>query len=206
MERRFTSPAKLPIVLEQRGTDPPMICGYAAVFYDGTPDTQYQLYDDLVERIMPTAFDRACREDDCRALFNHNSDFILGRCVAGTLRLAVDGKGLRYEIQVPDTQWGKDVTASIKRGDVSDSSFAFQPRKQTWVKGKPTVREINDCQLYDVGPVTYPAYAGTTTGVRSMGDAEEARKALNQWRTEEGRAAAIIAQTRARARCVELGI
>src|SRR5215475_2335681 len=100
MERRFLASLSHPVKLEKRvGTDFPYCTGFAAVFYkDGDPDTEYQLYPDLVERIAPGAFDRAVREDDVRGLMNHDPNLLLGRTAAGTLKLSADATGLRYEI------------------------------------------------------------------------------------------------------------
>jgi HK97 family phage prohead protease len=187
MQRRFLSLADHPVKVEQRvGTEPPYLVGYAAPFYQrGNAGTEYQLYDDLVERIMPGCFDRALKEDDCRALFNHNVDFILGRASAGTMKLSVDKVGLRYEVQMPDTQTARDVMESIRRGDVTGSSFSFIPHEQKGMvhfkEGDRYVRELHSVRLFDVGPVTFPAYSGSTTGVRALDDPAEARKELEAW-------------------------
>lgn len=176
------------IKVETRADGGKMLTGYAAVFHrDGDAGTEYRLAPDVVERIAPTAFNRALQEKhDARALFNHDPNMLLGRAAAGTLRLSVDARGLRYEIDLPDTNVGKDVAASIARGDLSGSSFAFSIGKdgQRFEKGKEyDVRHILDVDLYDVGPVTYPAYEGTTTGLRS-GDCQDAIAAVDGWRKE----------------------
>lgn len=144
------------------------ILGYASVFYDGTEGTEYALWEDMKERIMPGAFDDALSNpDDVRGLFNHDPNQILGRTSAGTLALSVDAKGLFYEIEPGDTSFAHDVIESIKRGDVDGSSFAFRVLDEELKKqdGK-YVREITRVGLYDVGPVTYPAYEAATSGYR----------------------------------------
>jgi HK97 family phage prohead protease len=187
MERRMTPTGDVKV--ETRADGGQTLVGYAAVFYrDGDAGTEYRLGPDVVERIAPTAFNRALQEKhDARALFNHDPNMLLGRAGAGTLRLSVDARGLRYEIDLPETNVGKDVAASIARGDLSGSSFAFRingKAGQRFEKGKDyDVRQILDVDLYDVGPVTYPAYEGTTTGVRS-GDCSDAFDAVNEWRKE----------------------
>ena len=110
--------------IEKRDGQPTKIVGYAAVFYRyDDPGTQYELYSGHVERIQPGAFKRAIEEaDDVRGLFNHEPSQILGRTKSGTMRLSEDETGLRYEIDVPDTQVGRDVVTSIDRGDVTGSS------------------------------------------------------------------------------------
>lgn len=201
-ERRFTAQAAAVVRLDQRDGAPSKIAGYASVFYDGTDGTQYQLYDDMVERIMPGAFDRAIREDDVRALFNHDPNCLLGRSVSKTLSLSVDKKGLRYEIDPPATTVGKDVAESIRRGDLSGSSFAFVPTDVVWREvDKLLIREINAVQLWDVGPVTYPAYDASTAGMRaktsappelrSIGSADCVRDEAAKWRQRSGLAAKL---------------
>jgi phage head maturation protease len=72
---------------------------------------------------------------------------------------------------------GRDVVTSIDRGDLTGSSFAFLIRKQTWLEGgNEDIRQVDDVELVDVGPVTYPAYEGTSTGLRSEGNLDEVVK------------------------------
>ncbi len=180
MERRFLNIANC-VRLERRGTDPPTVTGYAAVFWvPDDPGTEYPLYEDVVERIAPGCFDRAVQEDDVRALFNHDPNCVLGRTTSGTLTLTVDGKGLRYTITPPNAPLTQGVIESIRRGDVTGSSFSFVVRKQNVVrqKGGPVVRELLDVQLFDCGPVTFPAYGSTTAAARALEDEAELRDAL----------------------------
>ncbi len=173
-----------PVTLEKRADGQQTLTGYAAVFYRaGSPGTEYVMWTDLVERIRPGAFDRALQErQDVRGLFNHGADCLLGRLSSGTLRLSVDDVGLRYEIDLPDTQTAKDVAALVSRGDLSGSSFTFGANKTEWDDtGTVSVRTLIDVDLYDVGPVTFPAYVGTSTAIRSQDreviDAERAELA-----------------------------
>jgi HK97 family phage prohead protease len=123
-----------------------------------------------------------------RALFNHDPNFILGRMLPGTLSLWTDPLGLRYSIKVPDTQAARDVLASIARGDVTGSSFSFlihadgaNYRKE----GKQYIRELTSVQLFDIGPVTFPAYKSSTTGARMVEDPAQVRKELEAWEAAE---------------------
>lgn len=169
LERRYLGAALAPVVVRSaQGVQ--TIEGYAARFYDGSAETEFQLGEGMIERIRPTAFARALREQhDCRGLYNHDPDVLLGRTTSGTLTLKTDSKGLRYVITVnvndPDHQ---RVVEKINRGDLSGSSFAFKPIKTTWEKlDGVDVRWIDDVTLYDVGPVVFPAYAGASTSVRA---------------------------------------
>lgn len=117
------------------------------------------------ERIKDGAFDRAIAENqDVRALWNHDSNFILGRTKSGTLKLETDDVGLRVKITPPDTTWAKDLMSSIKRGDVNQMSFGFTVKDDKFWQEEKTgeiLRELRDVDLFDVSPVTYPAYEQT---------------------------------------------
>lgn len=147
------------------------ISGYAAVFNE--------LSDDLGgfrEKIQPGAFSETVKNDDVRALWNHDSNYVLGRNKAETLRLSEDEHGLHYEVDLPDTQWAKDLSESIKRGDVTQSSFGFTVDSDEWSKQDgETVRTLTKVTLFDVSPVTYPAYPQTSTSARSILEANKDR-------------------------------
>lgn len=147
--------------------DTPTIEGYAAVF-----NSETELWRDSFEQIAPGAFENVLksRSNDTVALYNHDSNLILGRRSAKTLELSEDKKGLRYKISLPNTSTGNDLKESVKRGDVKGSSFGFTVKAEEWRedKGKMhrTITEIG--QLFDVGPVTFPAYSDTTVAARSL--------------------------------------
>ena len=127
-----------------------------------------------------------------RGLFNHDPNYILGRTAAGTLSLSVNERGLVYDITAPDTQTIRDlVLAPMQRGDINQSSFAFRVARdgEDWYQDDEGViiREIHKfSRLFDVSPVTYPAYQDAGAAVRSMEAWKEARnggdlqKAVNQ--------------------------
>ena len=183
MERRVAAHKAMRANVIKRDGDskPTKIEGYAAVFYDGTPETEYELWSGVRERIKPGAFDEALAAgDDVRGLINHNSNRLIGRTSSGTMRLSVDKVGLRYEIDVPDTQDGRDILELVDRGDMSGSSFCFVCTDERWFRdGDDEIREVLCARLYDVGPVTYPAYDATTAGTRDAGDYAEARASLD---------------------------
>lgn len=166
-ERRFVKGA------EVRASENGHIEGHAAVF-----NQEYVMWDTpsfrAVEVIKPGAFTRAIKEaQDVRALYNHDASNLLGRTSAKTLTLDENGRGLHFDCNPPETQVGRDVRTLIKRGDVTGCSFAFtvkkQERTEEEIDGKVHIkREIQDVDLYDVGPVTYPAYEGTDVKARSL--------------------------------------
>lgn len=150
------------------------ITGYASVFYNGTPATQFELMPGVVERVMPGAFRKVLRskKTDAAAVFDHDNGVMLGRMSNGTLRLEEDDIGLRYSIDPPDTQAARDLMTLIARGDVKGSSiqFGIGPKgdRIRRVDGA-TVREIVEVgRLIDVGPVVHPAFDATTVSVRGL--------------------------------------
>lgn len=178
MERERRTIA-LPVELRTED-DRPRLSGYAAVFGEVT-----EIAGLFKERIAPGAFADAVTRDDVRALFNHDANFVIGRTAAGTLRLVEDDRGLRYDVDPPETQWARDLMVSVGRGDVSQSSFAFEVTEEEWdygKRGEMPVRTISKVKLYDVSPVTYPAYEGTTVSARSVESAAGAAVDGAAWR------------------------
>lgn len=160
---------------EHREDEPTHIIGYGSVF-----NTKSEVMWGFREIIMPGAFDD-CLNDDVRGLFNHDPNFILGRSTAGTLSLSVDETGLRYDIIAPDTPTIRDlVIEPMKRGDITQSSFAFRIARNgdDWYENDDGViiREIHKIsRLYDVSPVTYPAYQEASSTARSLAAWKEAK-------------------------------
>ena len=160
-----------------------VITGYGAVFFNAAdPGTEYALWSDIIERILPGAFDRALREDDVRCFFNHDPNLILGRrnpaaaAAEQTLSLSIDSVGLRYSVRPSDSAIAQHPLSAVGRGDVSGSSFMFEVGKSTWVEEKTAggdtrwIREITEiAPLYELGPVCFPAYEATTAAVEGRG-------------------------------------
>jgi hypothetical protein len=130
------------------------VVGHASVY-----NTMSEDLGGFREIIAPGAFDDVL-ENDVRALINHDGNLILARTTSGTLKLSTDEKGLKYEFDMPQTSYGKDLAISMKRGDVTQSSFAFTVENDNWeTKDGMDVRTITKVKrLFDVSPVTYPAY------------------------------------------------
>ncbi|MHC4193865.1 MAG: HK97 family phage prohead protease [Planctomycetota bacterium] len=163
-EVRILSPED--VELRVLGDASPKITGYAAKFNKWSVDLG-----GFTEKIAKGAFDRALAESDVRALKNHDPNLLLGRTASKTLRLTANAVGLKFAVDVPNTTTGADTVEEIKRGDLSGCSFSFRVAEDDWKYLKDgtvqrTIMEID--QLFDVGPVTYPAYPDTTVAARSL--------------------------------------
>lgn len=167
LERRTITLKELRVVdsISDESTEP-AIDGYASVFDSWSEELGGN--QPFRERVVKGAFEETIQNDDIRALFNHDPNYVLGRNKAGTLTLEEDDKGLHVRITPPDTQWAKDLLVSIKRGDITQMSFGFTVILDRWnYEDNTDVRELLKVKLYDVSPVTFPAYTQTECGIRS---------------------------------------
>ena len=172
-------------VVEQRAYDGELkaavegrtVEGYASVFNSMSEDLG-----GFKEIILPNAFSDVL-DNDVRALYNHDSNYLLARTTSGTLELKEDEKGLYYRFEMPNTSYGNDMLELFRRGDLSQSSFGFTVEKDSWrMEDGQHVRYIERVgSLFDVSPVVYPAYTAASSGLRSAepngeGAAEVARE------------------------------
>jgi len=142
----------------------PSLIGHAALF-----DVLSEDLGGFKEKIRKGAFVNSIQVDDVRALFNHDSNYVLGRNTKGTLKLKEDDRGLAIEIIPPDTQFAKDLMILIERGDISQMSFGFIVLVDEWDSSDENnvIRTLVEVQLWDVSPVTFPAYPQTEIGVNA---------------------------------------
>ena len=171
------------------------IQGHAAVF-DSWSETLGGMFP-FKERVKRGAFTQSLEKDDIRALFNHDPNYVLGRNKSGTLELLEDEKGLSVKIKPPDTTWARDLKISIERGDINQMSFGFSVEEDEWSSEEGTdVRELRKVKLFDVSPVTFPAYPETEVGVRAMEAYENYRAEVRSKEEKENKAAEKIAAKR----------
>lgn len=125
------------------------------------------------------------KTSDVFALLNHNENTVLARSNhgVGSLTLTVDNDGVYYEFEAPNTANGDELLEHIKRGEISQSSFAFtvsnEDGAETWTKRSDgvIVRQINKIsRLYDISPVYQPAYTETTCSRRALEKISELNK------------------------------
>lgn len=184
LERRAVEqPVELRAAAE--GTDSPgVLTGYAAVFNSESRDLG-----GWYEVIDPAAFGPEGDLDlatHVRVMgrTNHDSNLLLGTTDAGTLRVFIDDVGVRYEIDLPNTSYARDLAVLAKRGDIRFSSFAFRtaPDGRTWEydANDRLVSRVVSAFLADVAPVADPAYWSSSSELtRSAVDLDEIREQLN---------------------------
>lgn len=178
MERRVFGLTELRAEGEGEGRT---LSGYAAVFNQLSEPMW-----GMREKIRPGAFTKTLLEADIRAVWNHNADYVLGRTKNGSLNLREDERGLWVEIKPPETTWASDFVESIRRGDVDQMSFGFETVRDFWEgeEGRQ-IRTLVEVKLYEVSPVTFPAYPQTEISARAL---EEQLGRLKKADPEQARA------------------
>ena len=169
--RRNGSPVRLPDierrVFDARAKkDSPTISGYIAQF-----NTLSMPMWGFREQIAPGAFRETIEADDIRALFNHDSNIVLARKSPrhSSLTLREDGEGLYTEFTPPDTSAARDLVTMMRADLVDQASFQFATLEDHWDEvNDELIRTLIKVRLYDVSPVTFPAYRSTNVKVRSV--------------------------------------
>lgn len=163
------------------GTENRVVGGYVNKFNQQSSLMRDRWGDEFVEVISESAFNKTLETKSQKALWNHNTDLVLGSVLAGTLNLFVDGIGLRCEITLPNTTWGNDAYESIQRGDVDGMSFGFRCVEDMWSKTQYEDREIYkrtilEVELFEVSPCVFPAYPDSQINCRSLESFKEEHK------------------------------
>jgi HK97 family phage prohead protease len=169
--------------LELRESSPagmPTLEGHFAVFNQWTEiDSLWE--GNFLESIAPGAFRKTFSENrqNMRVLFQHGRDPMVGDKPLGPIAsLEEDEQGARYEVPLLDTSYNRDLLPALREG-LYGASFRFRVTKEEMdkspkesdynPKGIPQ-RVIREAEVMEFGPVTFPAYAGATAGVRSLTD------------------------------------
>jgi hypothetical protein len=127
----------------------------------------------------PGSFDAALAKSDVRAFLNHDTTLLLGRQSAGTVRVSAEADGLHYAIDLPDTSYANDAKVLIERGDLNEMSFGIMPGAVKTTKapdGKQVQLHTSVADLFDISPVSLPAFGGTSIALHSRPNAGESVK------------------------------
>lgn len=151
------------VTRQQESPDELIVEGYFALYEQET-----ELYPGIFEIITKGAFDNTL-QNDVRALWNHNTQYVLGRNKSGTLELKADDKGLFGTIRLPKTQYAEDLHVLISRGDVDQCSFGFnilEEDLEELADGGFRWR-LKEVDLHEISVVTFPAYENTSVQARA---------------------------------------
>lgn len=152
------------------------VSGYAVVFYDGTPKTEYQLGPNLFERIAPNAFEL----EDVTLRLMHERKQPLAR-TPKTLQLRQDSKGIYFDGEILNTRIGEDAIEMVKNDIIRGSSAGFYPTQQKFTReaGKD-ICTITKGRLEEISLVDRGAYEACTVQLRAYDDwkREEIEKSL----------------------------
>ncbi len=142
-------------------TDGRRLEGYAATF-----NTEARIGERFIETIAPNAFAASLNKgNDILALVDHDPSKMLARTRSGSLRLSQDSRGLAFDLDIPDTQAGRDILALATRGDLGGMSFGFNAIEDEMIGDK---RELRSVELIEISVVqAFPAYDGTIVNARS---------------------------------------
>jgi len=129
--------------------------------------------DAFVEELTAGCFDESLKTRNVVGLWSHDVSQVLGNTKAGTLRLESNEERLAFELDLPDTQAGRDAYESVKRGDVDGVSFGMIVTKDKWTTEKrddETVykRTILEAELWEISPVAFPAFPANEVQCRSL--------------------------------------
>lgn len=150
--------------------------GYAAVFNTETTIDSWE--GKFREQIAPGAFKRTLGQRTPVLQFDHGQHPLIGSLPIGVIRsIREDGHGLKVRAKLSDNWLVEPVRDAIRDGGITGMSFRFRVIDDEWSDQRATVplRTIREIELYEVGPVVWPAYEATSVGVRSR----EALDALN---------------------------
>jgi HK97 family phage prohead protease len=162
-ERRTVVYSNMEMRAEGEGN---MLTGYAAVFDSPSEPMPF------IEYVKRGAFMKTLNDGaDVRLLIDHEG-VPLARTKSGTLALEEDELGLRVEAELdPMNPDAARIISAMKRGDLTQMSFAFRTIKDSWSNDRMT-RELREVQLYDVSVVTFPAYEATVAELRGRNQAD----------------------------------
>lgn len=154
-----------------------VLSGYFIKFDEVT-----ELWSGYFEVIKREGVEKAIKDADIRALFNHDDSLVLGRTGNGTVTLGVDDVGLFGDIIINrnDPQ-AVGAYARVQRGDVVGCSFGFVPIKiNTEERDDGSYLDtILELEIFEVSPCTFPAYPQTEIAARQK-DFESQRRAKRE--------------------------
>jgi HK97 family phage prohead protease len=156
----------------------PTLTGHFAVWNQWT-EIRSAYEGHFMERFAPASMTRTLEQSTPKVLFQHGKDNAIGEKPLGTVRsLQPDDQGAFYEVDLFDTAYNRELLPGLEAGAYG-ASFRFsvlredmvqRPKKTDWNPRGIPERTVQEARVMEFGPVTFPAYAGATAGLRSMTD------------------------------------
>lgn len=135
--------------------------GYAVVF-----ESPAQVGNNT-EKILREALTNCDMSETC-LIYNHDLSKVPLARVPDTLTLEVDNRGLKFSAIIPDTEEGRAVYESVKRGDLRGCSFAFTiaANGESYSGNQRTISKID--KIFELSICPFPAYNETTVQARNI--------------------------------------
>jgi HK97 family phage prohead protease len=158
-ERKAPEQRTIDVDVESIDTRGRTLHGYAAVYGVESEDLG-----GFKEKIAVGAFSGVL-DSDVRALLNHDPSQVLGRTKSGTLRLFDEQRGLRFEVDLPDSPLGENVREAVRRKDIDGASVRFTVDKDSWQDNLRTVESVKEVK--DITVATFGAYPAASVDLRT---------------------------------------
>lgn len=180
----------LPVTLEIRAEESGKRTVAGHVPYGTESEVMTDIWGDpFVEELAPGCFDESLRTRDVVALWSHDTSQVLGGTKNRTLRLMSNEERLNFDLDLPDTQAGRDAWESIQRRDVDAVSFGMVVRKDKWSRVEHDGQEVYkrtilDAELWEISPAVFAAYSASAVTCRSLEAYKKSREVINVDKTE----------------------
>lgn len=160
----------LPVTLEARAEENGMRTVAGHVPYGVESEVMRDIWgDEFVEELAPGCFDESLKIRDVVALWSHDTSQVLGGTKNRTLRLTSNEERLGFDLDLPDTQAGRDAWESIRRGDVDGVSFGMVVKRDKWSNNDGIYkRTILEAELWEISPAVFAAYPASAVTCRSL--------------------------------------
>lgn len=146
-----------------RAADKPLVIEGTAVVFDKPANMR-----GYTEYISRSALD-GVPLDNITLLINHNgADIPLARSPK-TMTLTVTDAGLEMRAELPDTEQGRSVYEAVRRGDLSEMSFAFDIAEHSFDEQKRECKITKIAAVYEISIVNRAAYPQTNVQARTAG-------------------------------------
>jgi HK97 family phage prohead protease len=167
--------------IQKDGKEVKMISGYVVKYNELSHVMRDYWGDQFVEEVASGAFDETLKMDEQKGLYDHMTSIVIGNTRTGTLVLESDSIGLKFDLELPNSEWGNYIYEGVKRGDIDGVSFGFGQVTDKWSKTEMEGVEIYKrtllkVKLYEISPTPFAAYPSSQINCRSLNTLKETEK------------------------------